>query len=457
MKVLLIFLLGIGHILPLFLAHPTPPDVNPESWRSEYKQAKLAFRQANSAAQYRRVLRTLLSLRPRMPRSWQMDYMIGVAACNGRDAVCNPRFYFRNSYNQAPNSYQNRVLATLQQCSQPDGSVGNLIMSSVPLDQPFGMGGSLGVFKMGSVEKVEADKNTPLTVSDSVSEKMYQARLFRRNDSAKLADVMRSFSIFSSTAVYYAPHFVITADRSVSPGEMERMSRNLERAYTYFQRDYGFQTPGYLMAAYYLNNREWESSYTGQGGFMQYVPTLARKKDRMLIPKGIIGYNNPNDLSIIGFAEGTLFHELMHILLYYNFGDAPAWFAEGLPALYEVSAFRNGDRLEGLPSWRSRYLFANGKLQTTPLDTLFRLDKASFNVPTHANAVHVATARYFCLYLQERGKLTAVFQALRTLPIDQIIEPDAMIKAIETAAGYPMNALQNEFNAYLRRINNVRE
>lgn len=457
MKTWPVFLLFMGGLFSPLSAQPTPPTVRSEAWRSEYRQARETFQQARSTAQYRSVLRTLLGLRGRMPYSWQLDYMIGVAACNGRDAICNPRFYFSSSYKQAPGSYQDQVLTTMKQCSRPNPPVGNVILSSVPLGQVFGQGGSLGVYKMGNVEEVKTDNNTPITVSDSVSEEMYQARLFPRSDSAGLARLMRSFSIFSNTSVYHTPHFVITADKVVYPDEMKQMGQSLERAYAYFQRAYGFRTPGYLMAAYYLNSRERAGSYTGQGGFMQYVPALARKKDRITIPGGIIGYNNPNDLSIIGFAEGTLFHELMHLLLYYNFGDAPAWFAEGVPSLYEVAEFRNGDRLVGLPSWRSRYLLANGKLQTTPLDTLFRLDKASFNVPTQANAVHVATARYFCLYLQEQGKLTAVFQALRALPIEQIIEPDAMTKAIESATGHPMNELQHEFSGYLRRINNVRE
>jgi hypothetical protein len=108
---------------------------------------------------------------------------------------------------------------------------------------------------------------------------------------------------------------------------------------------------------------------------------------------------------------GTLAHELTHALAHFDFPMMPEWFDEGLAALHEESEFsEDGLHLYGRPNWRGHLLaqaLLGGRLQ--PLDGLLR----SGGLRPENEAVDYAHARYLCLFLQERGLLSAYYRKLR--------------------------------------------
>jgi hypothetical protein len=110
-------------------------------------------------------------------------------------------------------------------------------------------------------------------------------------------------------------------------------------------------------------------------------------------------------------GEGTLAHELTHALAHFDFPEMPEWFDEGLASLFEESRFSE-DRLHitGRGNWRSRDLLPALKDGTLrPLESLI----GEARVRNDRQALDYAHARYFCLYLQQRGLLEPFYRKFR--------------------------------------------
>ncbi|NQV24597.1 MAG: hypothetical protein HQ518_09540 [Rhodopirellula sp.] len=113
----------------------------------------------------------------------------------------------------------------------------------------------------------------------------------------------------------------------------------------------------------------------------------------------------------VGTGDGTLAHELTHALGHVDFPDMPEWFDEGLASLYEEADFSDdGLRLNGLSNWRLNHLL--NAMQKRRLGTLESLI-SSREIREERQAVEYAHARYFCLYLQERGLLPFFYRKFR--------------------------------------------
>jgi len=113
----------------------------------------------------------------------------------------------------------------------------------------------------------------------------------------------------------------------------------------------------------------------------------------------------------IGTGDGTLAHELTHALGHFDFPNMPEWFDEGLASLYEEADFSDdGLQLNGLSNWRLNHLLS--AMQDRRLGNLESL-VASRNIREEQQAVEYAHARYFCLYLQERGLLPFFYRKFR--------------------------------------------
>ena len=110
-------------------------------------------------------------------------------------------------------------------------------------------------------------------------------------------------------------------------------------------------------------------------------------------------------------GDGTIAHELAHALGHFDFPAMPEWFDEGLASLHEEARFSKDHlRIVGIPNWRRRYLVSaleNGTLR--PLESLV----AAPRVRPNEQAIDYAHARYFCLFLQERGLLEPFYRKFR--------------------------------------------
>lgn len=106
----------------------------------------------------------------------------------------------------------------------------------------------------------------------------------------------------------------------------------------------------------------------------------------------------------IATGTGTLAHELVHPLLAEDFSDVPSWFNEGFASLYEQSRQNFEGKMEGLVNWRLPALQkAISKNEPVSLQALMSTSTSEFY--GDKSGLHYAMARYFCLYLQEKGKL----------------------------------------------------
>ncbi len=124
------------------------------------------------------------------------------------------------------------------------------------------------------------------------------------------------------------------------------------------------------------------------------------------------GFYRPHLRTVIvntAAGEQSLLHELTHALMAFDFPDPPDWFGEGLAALHEQCRVEDG-RLVGLSGGRLEVLrSAMAEDRLRPLEALVGSD--GFHAENES--LNYAQARYFCLYMQERGVLAECYRLLR--------------------------------------------
>lgn len=149
--------------------------------------------------------------------------------------------------------------------------------------------------------------------------------------------------------------------------------------------------------------------YSGETAYRDAAQRLDRRRSA-----DYYGYYIRSDRRIvanISTGEGTLAHELTHALSHFDYPHMPEWFDEGFASVYEEADFSDdGLRLTGLSNWRLNHLL--NAMQNRRLQTLESLITAR-DIRPDRQAVDYAHARYFCLYLQERGLLASVYRKLR--------------------------------------------
>ena len=130
----------------------------------------------------------------------------------------------------------------------------------------------------------------------------------------------------------------------------------------------------------------------------------------------IYGYYKPQKRTLIlniATGDGTLLHELTHALIGFDFPEAPDWLNEGLASLHEQCRFRaseQGPWIEGLANWRLAGL--QDVIRQQQLRSVASLlEERSFRGPREGT--NYAQARYFCLYLQSKGRLGDFYRDFR--------------------------------------------
>ena len=195
--------------------------------------------------------------------------------------------------------------------------------------------------------------------------------------------------------------FVIGGD--LPPEELQRWyGRTIQPAALALTESYLQTTPDKPITVLLFSNRESYNAYA----------------ERLYHDRGIsvYGYYKPTIRTLImniGTGGGTLVHELTHAMVDFDFADVPAWFNEGLASLHEQCRFRQTDErhwIEGLANWRLAKL--QEAIQDDELGTIrAMISDADFR---GANVgLNYAHARYFCMYLQQQGKLVEFYQAFR--------------------------------------------
>lgn len=132
----------------------------------------------------------------------------------------------------------------------------------------------------------------------------------------------------------------------------------------------------------------------------------------------IYGFYWPSERWMVmnaGLGLGTLTHELVHPLVEADFPDAPTWLNEGIASIFEAPTFPKPGEIHGVKNWRlPRLKAALGGRATRAKAmprTLFGMADEVFR--DDDEALHYALARYFCQWLDERGKLWPFYRAFR--------------------------------------------
>jgi hypothetical protein len=132
------------------------------------------------------------------------------------------------------------------------------------------------------------------------------------------------------------------------------------------------------------------------------------------------GFYRPDERRIVmnaGPGIGTLTHELVHPIMQADFPAAPEWLNEGIASLFEALRMPAPGQIHGVKNWRHPRLIkalrskAEAERQKASLPALFALNDATFR--NEDEDLHYATARYFCQWLDEQGKLWPFYQRFR--------------------------------------------
>ncbi|HZE96555.1 MAG TPA: hypothetical protein VE981_05990 [Planctomycetota bacterium] len=127
----------------------------------------------------------------------------------------------------------------------------------------------------------------------------------------------------------------------------------------------------------------------------------------------------------ISTGTGTLAHELVHPLLAEDFPGVPSWFNEGFASLFEQSGERGG-KMVGFVNWRLPKLRQLLKInRAIALPDLLKTTTEQF-YGEDDRGVHYATARYLCLFLQERRELIRFYAEFRATAKEDPTGADAL-------------------------------
>lgn len=181
------------------------------------------------------------------------------------------------------------------------------------------------------------------------------------------------------------------------------------------------------------------------------------------------GYYKPGRQAILvnlAAGDGALFHELTHVLMDADFPNAPPWLQEGLATLHEAVQCRaselgagagsfqspaptdtavplqHGQGLTPVWNWRGKVLRRARDEDRLPSVQKFILG-ARFRGPNEA--LDYAYARYFCLFLHQRGVLSRYYAALRK---QAETDPTGGRTLLEACAARDWESVDREFRAW---------
>lgn len=161
------------------------------------------------------------------------------------------------------------------------------------------------------------------------------------------------------------------------------------------------------------------------------------------------GYYKPGARTLvmnIATGTGTLVHEMFHALVEPDFPDIPTWFNEGVASLYECCQVRT-DRLVGMMNWRfPRLKRAVEADALVPLTELVATSSGEFY--GRGSDLHYAEARYFCMYLQEKGLLEKFYKKFR----DNYEKDETGKKFLEELLGKKLDKIQKDWLKWVKTL-----
>lgn len=167
-------------------------------------------------------------------------------------------------------------------------------------------------------------------------------------------------------------------------------------------------------------------------------------------PYGFYTHGDRRIAMNVGPGIGTLTHELVHPLVEADFPAAPDWINEGIASLFEHFYFSAPGQIHGAKNWRyprlAQALRSKNERAEASLSALFALSDQQFR--GDKEALNYATARYLCMWLDERGHLWPFYQRWR----DHHLEDRSGAKSFEAVIGKTPAEANAEWTAWVLRL-----
>ena len=386
-------------------------------------------------------------------RTAEVDYMLGTSACRidaRRQWGARTLNYVLYSY-QLTNISRGLITSERDKCRAPAKLAALGPEARVGVEKLV----AAGATARGKMFSFEGDKSItsyPARQSRVVDPAVFRARLVTVGKADAMASALKPLAAKGRVSIIGRFAFVTAAGQSDE--QLKIIARDLDRYVDFLNREYDIAPPPTYLTIYLQPD----------------IASLKATADRVHgldVSMSALGYAYQDDLSTVAFVRGTqsgtLLHELFHLLVRRSFGDIPQWLDEGIASLYEVSRYA-GDRQVGLPNWRSRVLrnaYGEGpKLANVIASPWFGFDmtgsgpSSGFMVPEERMALNLATARYFALYLQDKGKLAEVYRAFKARDPGGADDPALEAQSIVAAHTAPLDQLQADYDRWLKAILN---
>ncbi len=428
---------------------------------SEYDNGKQLWQQAK----YKEAYQVLWPYREATPygRTAQVDYMLGTSGCRMDQGMRvwggNVLDWMLHRY-PLPEASRRIVQGQLSECRSEREMVPVNVTTVAAIEGMIGSTARASGKMFYFSGRDEAVNSYQARRVRDMPKEVFTARLFGPTQAAEAIQATRS-RVPATFDVRVFGRFVIAANTGDTTETLKKTALYLERYLDFLEREYAIALPDTFITLYLLKS-------TGE------LSRLAEQLHGLKVGNATFGYSFRDDMSLLaavsgGFAPGTLMHELFHLTVRSQFGDIPQWLDEGLASLYEVSAF-SGDQVKGIANWRGPVL---KKLESRrpSLRQLIGRDWFAFEQPdltrdlasddymdmdrppAAAMAASLATARYFTLFLQERGQLKAIYQGLRDLQPSDDPHQDVVastVALIERELGMDIDSADKEFIRWFR-------
>lgn len=367
-----------------------------------------------------------------------VDFMLGTSGCRLGDAERDYGLKLLDWMLYAyPLSHESRRLVRVEQQVCAQGAQGVRVAArpgDIEVAYAAGMSGFGKVFHWaGQDQPVSA---YPMRRVANIPLEEFTRRLVPLGEETRALALARELAPRGRPRVH-GPFLIIGNDQH-APADLERVGRTLERFLGFLVNEYGMVAPGHYLRVHLLRDT-------------YQVSEFANRVHGLDVSRATVGYAFVEDAAVVGFVQkdavGTILHELFHMLVRSNFGDIPQWLDEGVASLYEVSG-RRGDRYYGQDNWRRKALDSVWRLRPS-LRELIRSEWFLYDDPRHVTAFEtmndggsyhdqgagrrqaamMAVARYFAMYLEQRGELTTVYRAVRDRGLVEL-EGDARDHAV---------------------------
>ena len=350
-------------------------------------------------------------------------------------------------------TYESRELIYhyLDRCRSTDlTGLGNVDLTGIVELSSAGMTGYGKTFYWVGEEK-QPVASYPIHRTREIEREEFLKRLVPVGQEEKAREV--AASIIPGAGVLVYEQFLLISVAGHRQSQLRSIGRTLTRFLRFLRTRYGIEPPGHYITVYLARDHH-------------NVSALADKLHGLDASAATIGYAFVDDASLVGAVPdtgaGTILHEMFHLLVRARFGDIPQWLDEGIASLYEVSG-RRGDRYFGLPNWRGRVLQELWSDRPS-VETLIRTEWFLFDDPSQSEmlrydgfdldadegrkqAANMATARYFMMFLEQRGQLRHVFDAMRWRGFDEFggDARDHAVAVVERTLGRPLSEVDAEF------------